>query len=1688
MLAIASGATNATNPDAVIGAAHTATTPDEAVTNAQAIAGFTDAAKAKLQLQQENGTNQQQYFDQLNAKEQGQLRSVGYEPPNKQGGFFHDLWHIGEDVLHNHVVSDLTNVLGAPLRAAEHVERTWYDVLGPAASPLNLVAGAREGQPLPSFNTILSPEDWARAWNETNNGEKYIDPTFKAQAQKMYDPETYQLGLKMATGQVVPLAQQTDQAKAAANFLQAGHISVGREAAGDLLGIISGTHAGPNQTESNALYRDISGGIDAFVDFFSDPTVWGGKFATGLHAAHYAIQNADDLRALYASSGSVRRAIDTLAERVQGARVKGGLSDVARDLRSGTQVGNERALADYVEKLGQPELAEQLRYATDPAEIDRIANEVQQVSDAQRGAGHALELSKRLSNAGIVDKLIADKVNGSQEVLDWFGEQANWKALASGESLSAGNPIQAPHLTYVGQKVMAAKGGLQKALNFLGEDPVSIQVDPADLESGPSLRPTGIDRITVGGGRLVSRAYRLVPIPRTFNPNSPNALPMFRDWLSMFMKPANVDKFVTELARAPEVAAKWDVVHSAKVTMARLAGFTPGTDEWDSFMSKYVSDVDRKYAPNGEDVVTGPGGLKMGVAVGKSQLNDNWLLPSFKDLYVGGKKLGVTQALTKAVNVNFLTIWMGYFWRPVTLARLGFATRVGGEEAANFVLREGILNYLRAQGASVIARSVLHNTDVMSVLQEGRKLEAKAVNLGQYGKSLNPEEVTKVQAMKDIVGTSHGQLYNMLRSGLTDEEAAKAHNIADLYARKMARSVHNVMVKGAYALTPDIYRKYIWELIDRGELEPGGVLHDSLTSHHGYDPANERDIKSLPQIANKEGKSLPAEFDYSRFRGHNPAEGDNIYRTIWVRALNQVASDDWMRPALLWGKTEGEKVQDIADILQADPAWKQMSRRAWFDRQSRSVDAGEITERQAAEDHANAIVATVNALVKSNKTRDLLKIDAADGEQEPLAAYLLREGQAPPWFASDELRAEGKVGHLASIPLEDMPHDVAGPEYLPALKKGYDPRKLTNKIFQKVISPQIDWLSRTPIGLHNYAAARQQMVQWEHDMVEEGMKEEGAKEETVRQLASDRAHEAARQRAINSTINYVHNPELRSGLSSVTRNLYPFWFAQEQFYKRWARTFFYSPWSFRQGSLISNGLAHMGFIHTNPADGQEYFVYPGSALTTNVIARVLTTLGWSASVPVAADLIGEPSMLNAGMGRGFMPNPGPVIVVGLDALRSIFPRTARIVDAIEGGQASASSVWTSIVPATVAHAIEAMPGIGPVVDKAGWASAQMSAIQYLEATGHGLGETASNLVGHLQAGQQPPSDTRAYRPGDYFASDNGKMYVLQPDGHWQDNSVEAMQAYLHRVQNFTNILMVTRLLYGFAAPAAPIDYFNPKGYSAELQTLMQQMPANQAMAVFLKKHPDATAMTVFQSQTTMGMPSMQHLGEYLPATQAAMQFFNANQALVKNHPLAAVYFLPAPDTKGKFDTAAYQQQLGDGLRQQKAPSDYWTEIAYQEAANFYYSVEGYKSQLVASNAITSAQGNQLWVTFSQKFMASNPLFAQMYSDQGQKTRQDIMNDVGAAIRDKTAPVNLQTAAVARLYQAYSNWQSLTTYYGQQNAPLSAQAEQLNEQFAIAVSHFEKQNPSVQPLVQRVIAPDLLSATTALAAQGIAVSF
>jgi hypothetical protein len=1595
MLAAAAGATGGTNPDAVVGAAQSAASPDEAVTNAQAIANFSNYAKVKTYLQGQSNAQQAQMWDQYSAKEQEGIRAAGYTPPGQGGGILGTLGRaagaIAPDV--GRAIGDVVNVLGSGLRAEQHIERTFIET---AQNP----------------TTFFSAKDWAQDWDETTTGNQYIDPGFKQHALAQYGQQTYNLAYKLATGQTpqqilaaVPAAQQQSIGLAlqsqdvadAAHYLSDGHLSLGRQMAGALLGGYS--------LKPSATFDWISGGIDGLLDWFGDPYVIGAKVGEALLAARYMVQAVEDVDRLYETSASVRRASADLA--------------------------------------------------------DHISN----VVNLGRGTDELISRFPRLEQSGAIQQLIAAQADTTEKVRKFWASEAGIEALLSGRPAHAGEAAVLPHLSYAGVLRLGAKGALSRAFGFTADHTASLAVDPIDVAPDP-LNPTPTTVINAGRGRFVTRLIRLVPENRTFKATDPNALGIMRDILATMHDPRDADRILTAFATNPDLGARRAIWTSMVQDMGKMAGLDADPERWDRYIGEYASTTGRKYAPGDLDVDFNAQGVREHVGIFKAHLNDNWLIPSFKDLYVEANKSRTLNALFRASNWDMLDRFMSY-WRPLTLARLGFASRVSGEEALGFILREGPLNYLRAVGANLA-----YKAGRARLAAEG----AQVFKAGELEKGiaagLSPEELW-AKGAKAVVADDHGRLFNMLARGLSKGTVDGATSIADLWAHSFANAVARTMETVGVAFQPAEYKAFIDEMVRRGGLEKGSYFWDHLTAMHGYDPAT--NAESFQDVVKDRGsgKEKFIEINLGRgYRGYNVTGSkldENLYRIVYQRVLNQIASDDWAREALVQRSRE-DTVNVLTQKLLDDPDWKES--RWSFVANGKYVGDGadQVSAREAAGVHANRIYDAVQRLTRSPKDWKLLKVDTADGE-EALARYMLRTGKAPPWWASRELREAGEPAQLSSLAFEDMPKDVNGPEMVMAVNEK-NIRRLTNWMFRKYIGPQINFISRQPMFIHN---AVESMKAYEG--MADHWRSLGMDEEQVQDLLFHHAQE----RAFNATIPYVHNPELRSQMSTVTRNLAPFWFAQEQFYKRWARTFTFSPWAFRQLQLISGGLSHMGFIHTDPENGQEYFVYPASAAAVDVLSHVLSAFGVKDEVPVEADLTGYVSMLNPGIQRGFLPNFGPVVSVGMDGLRSLDthtfnalggPTVNKLLDWAQGTQAEDQGYLASVLPTTVLRIIDAAdPG---QFDQSQYASAVMSAIQYLEATGHGLGYPALR-----QVGTGPPPKSGHFVPGDYVDND-GSYDVYQPDGHWADNSVQAQTAYLQRVQNWARVFFSVRALYGFGGPASPENYFDPNGMSAELQTLMNEMPYNQAVATFMTLHPDATAMTVFQTQNT--------LGGFLPATNSALQFIQANpQMFMGDNSAGAIYFLPQPDTSGNFSLPAYEQELSQGLRVQKAPADYWTEIAYQEAANDYYAVANYKDGLIATHSASSRAIDEEWTRFSAQFMLANPLFRQMYSDTGAVTREAIMTQVGNILANPTTPQSPQTYAIAQLYNQYVAWQSLAGNYGQPNAPSSSEAYRYNEQFAYWVSNFVKENPGVQPLVQRVIEPMLETTLTDMAANGVVIS-
>lgn len=904
------------------------------------------------------------------------------------------------------------------------------------------------------------------------------------------------------------------------------------------------------------------------------------------------------------------------------------------------------------------------------------------------------------------------------------------------------------------------------------------------------------------------------------------------------------------------------------------------------------------------------------------------------------------------------------------------------------------------------------------ILRAGPKAasQARAAASALARNSDDPGDDSIVARLYDRL-TSH--LPETVRNNITTPVHLVAAHVGDATSRAMA-GVEGRLSGAAYADTAR------WAA-ENGLLDPEGAYgkYVSAAEHGGgnfYD--SELSTGKMRTKVWDHGAWVQARLKPTgAFKGYTPT--DQLYTNHWYTSLRQLATSRWGRAALQSRNlSEPERIAKVAEVLKNDPNWLNASRSA-----ATRDDRLDATVDEIAADHAKAVVDLADAITRK-----------PDGTEVPGLVDHMLANRRPPTTAA-----------LDVIPEEDRPPSVSGPELIPVqggLTASWS--RGVNAMFH-TLGKQIDWIVRQPMYLHNLTVSREAF-----EPMMQAWRDAGYPEDKVQAMFKD----SVVDRALHLTTPYIHNPQLRSQFAVITRNVIPFWFAQEQFYKRWARNMTFAPWAFRQAQLMNQGVYHSGFTHTDPTTGQRYFMYPGVGAVQDVLTRSLGAFGLQTYLPIEANLRGEVKMASPGLERLGLPSVGPLVTVPLKAIMSLFPETGSLDPTI-----NAQSYSQSLVPTTVSHiwqAFTSTPNNSPQ-----FASAMMQAVRYLEATGHGIGTVATNNLGAYNGIGAPNLHGQAYSPGDYVTDAAGNRWVMQADEQWRRNDPAALAAYMDRVKNWTRIFLITRSLFGFVGPASPQNQFDPNNVNEDLQALMKELPYNEATAAFMKLHPDATAYTVFQTKNAAG--------DYLPATASAMGFMNANSGFFADHPLSGAFFIPTQDSSGKFDNNAYLEQLSQQLRVRRTPAEFWQEIAYQRAANVYFAAEANKNNMLNGGGANHNQIDAAWTSQSQQFMKANPLFAQQLADSGGTyTRADILQDLGNALSDPRLPETPQTEDVRTLYNAYVAYQAMTAPYGQpgSNSLSSRQRYQIEVDFANQAQAWVAQHPDALGVYQRLVAPDL----------------
>lgn len=548
----------------------------------------------------------------------------------------------------------------------------------------------------------------------------------------------------------------------------------------------------------------------------------------------------------------------------------------------------------------------------------------------------------------------------------------------------------------------------------------------------------------------------------------------------------------------------------------------------------------------------------------------------------------------------------------------------------------------------------------------------------------------------------------------------------------------------------------------------------------------------------------------------------------------------------------------------------------------------------------------------------------------------------------------------------------------------------------------------------------------------------------IEEMAGHYAAEAA----LRDIMPFIDSHEIRTQFAEYGKGLMPFWYAEENFLKRWARTIVDDPTVIRKAQLTYAGLRNMGIVRQDE-QGRDWFVYPGSGLLVETLSKVMPGAG----VAAIGTMFQSPTdSLFPGMSERFgAPSFSPFVSVPMDLVSAVFPDLKPAERALLGDYAANRNALQHLVPTTLLNFWDA--GIAAIsengIDETNprYASAMMAAIAHLEASG---------------------------------------------DGVSKDASAEERDLFLRRVRNHARVILVSQSIAGFFTPGPPQALItgetgNFSGFgvqdprdviNAQYQTLIRQLGIDEGTKEFLRLNPDGNvfnlvnplALTVGKTESSSGAP--------LPTTEGAIAFFNEHSEYLKAMPMAGPWLLPTPkqgDTRVQY---AFDQQTLEGLRTQLTPEEFLYEIKYKEAAPTYFAEK--KAHLDEIDRLKMAGDdynvriqNERWELFSTSYRAAHPIFdEQMRNSNATLRRSKILEEMRVAVGDPGVPPSPQIEGLREIMTEWDYYNiALRSLREDRSAAGRARVEQAKATFEKIMDDLLVRQPDLRSFYLAVIRPE-----------------
>lgn len=981
-------------------------------------------------------------------------------------------------------------------------------------------------------------------------------------------------------------------------------------------------------------------------------------------------------------------------------------------------------------------------------------------------------------------------------------------------------------------------------------------------------------------------------------------------------------------------------------------------------MRSDASVVDKqRYSTIGVDEMHDDAGVRR-AGLYPAQMSTEMWLPSFAEMQKVAAKTGIWDHTMGAVLNHSAT--------DAVLSTVRTGWLVTGSNAVRNVLDQNVAALARSMGPGALLKARGHLSKEIGRRIVERELPDAVENLAAKKASMNG--IPYGESLKDAADATKdaGKLVRKLKV------LSWFHRAAGIGFNAVSRAAP---LKGLKRSELEQWASELGEVTGRPALEAlsgiGAKAPQSVVSADGLDEA--ADIMAA---------GLPPKVVGFRLGGYESVSADGeAGARAWAHNLAQRFTPDGLGYGVLKMIHHGDSPEIravLADIIKHHPDLED------FRHQSEHMkflhDKG-ITQAEAdaaMEAHLDKLGMDMTSMLVGRHTWKTPKGGGEEAMQagviaKPLINYLIKKGEAPTidWIERnipDEMRPQHAIGRkwVAVPPARNKATGLA---------QGYS--NFLTRAYKHVVSDPISFLSAHPIYAVNYAHARKNLQGYEKMLVDGGLTAERASELTQK---------VAHTHAWDRTVDIIDDPEVQSHFSVLGRNFVNFERAMEQFIRRWRDVIVEDPSRLRKAQLMYQGATHAGIID-HDEQGNPIFVYPGSGQIINAMLKMGSLLPGvpTVKIPTVPNLHSQVVFLNPSLDNPIQLSFSPVVGMPIRMLSNFFPSHdlgfSQLDQVMNGNAGAGRDWWEQFMPSPVNRFVKAL---NPSDRQSQVASAMRNSIVNLEAAGH------------------------------------------MPIG--PDASPDDVQKFLHQLQVQSRNQLFLRSIFAFFLPAAPSlpdetageggndadPIFQAQGIQSlkeEYRKLVNDLGYDKATQVWAKVHPDDLAYEVGTTDTPGSA--------FVPPTDSAMRFIQSNRPLFEKYPSIAAYFLPqAPE---EFSSAAWNAELGMGLRQYKDVGTFYRDVVVVGAERIYYAKKKQDDDAIAKavadgNTELATSLRQQHAQWSVEFNKLNPLFAVKQAGYGVDStlRKQAIDELRALTKDGSLPQAAGDNAIAttKLINAY----------------------------------------------------------------------